>query len=100
MCPSGLQPSPSWRTGEDLAALVSPGPPALPPPMGTVESPGAARGAALITEGEHPTQSTWSPLCSEAQASRGIALSERGAGPPADLSAFLFPERQEQGAHA
>lgn len=90
MCPSGPQPSPSWRAGEDLAALF------MPPPAWTVESPGAARGAALITEGEHPTQ--LGVLCvPKHRPACGTALLEHWAGLPDDLSAFLFSGRRELG---
>lgn len=56
MCPTCPQPSPGpeSRGGPGRPAFLRGLPHGLLPPTGTLESPGAARGAALITDGEPP----------------------------------------------
>lgn len=98
MCPPCPQPSPSSRAGEGLAALLfllglphclSP-----PPPPGMLGSPGAAGGAALRTDGGTSQLSPHGVLCAlKPRPAQGVVLCELVDWPPADLSAFLFSER-------
>lgn len=99
MCPTRPGPSPSSRAREGLAALLpcSALRTASPPP-GLLGSPGAAGGAALRTDGgpPHPADSESCVLRSPASPWR-CAPQARGR-PPADLSAFLFSERDRSRA--
>lgn len=96
MCPPCPRPSPSSRAGEGLAALLF----LLGLPRGLFPLPGHAGvsrcrgGAALRTDGGTSQLSPNGVLCAlKPRPAQGVVLCELAGWPPADLSAFLFSER-------
>lgn len=72
----------------------------LPPPARTLGSPGAVRGAALITDGGTSSSANMGVLrVLKPGPAHGTALSEPVGWLPADLSAFLFSERDRSRVH-